>query len=266
MNIRQEIALALQCQITVPDFKVSGMIEDSQAIELLQTPGWELREDVIINASDNNVTQIYYFNGQSLQHPLIAIDDPYLFASKQGGKIDCNLVTMFPGELKISKYLPELTNYLISIDYKGYVSLTFSIFNNKLFYNSIKLELAEDYIQNILNLYNLSLDWYIADIENDTLPEPTGISASTRLYGYPYYTDNNLALIDNIPVPGAYELTDSYAISYYQEKFHIKDVWHNLYKQLNDPVYAHNGICYNTDGGYKARKVYDLLKKNRLIQ
>ena len=225
MNIRQEIALALKCGIEVPDFKVVGSLEDAQSIELLQTPDWEFREDIIFNSPDNTVTQYYYFDGKELKHPLIGIDDPYLLSGRQGGKLDCNLLTMFAGELKIEKHLKELTEYFIGINHKGYISLTFAIFNNRLCYNKIELGVPDDVIKNILNLYQQDIDWYISDLENNTLPEPKGISVSLRLYAYPYYTENNLALLDNIPVVGAYQLTDCYAVCYWQEKFHIKDCW-----------------------------------------
>jgi hypothetical protein len=251
--------------MNVPDFKVVSTLEDTQAIELLQTPGWEQREDVIIHAPDLNVTQYYYFNGEQLLHPLIGIDDPYLFAGKQGGRLDGNLFTLFPGELKISKHTPLLIEYLTSIKYKGFISITFSIFKDGLYYNAISLGISDDFLQNALNLYNQSFDWFIADLENNSLPTPKGISVSARLYGSTYYADNNMNLLYNFPVPGAYELEDCFAISYWQERFHIKDAWAGLYKQINDPIYAHNGICYNTDGGKQARKVFDLLKKQKLI-
>jgi hypothetical protein len=265
MNIRQELSLAMKLQIPVPDFKVVSTLEDAQVIELLQTPGWEQRQDVLIYAPDINVMQYYYFDGEQLLHPLIGIDDQYLFAGKQGGKLDGNLFTLFPGELKIHNHTPLLAEYLKSIDHKGFLSITFSIFKDGLYYNDITLGIMDDFLQNALNLYNQSFDWFMTDLANNTLPQPKGISVSARLYGNTYYHDNNFNLLYDFTVPGAYEITDCFAISYWQEKFHIKDAWAGLYRQISDPVYAHNGICYNTDGGYKARKVYDLLKKQKLI-
>ena len=204
MNIRQEIALSLKCGLPVPDFRVQGTIEPTEEINLLSAPEWELREDVIFWSPDNTVAQLYYFNGQYLQHPLIIIDDPYLLSGRQGAKLESNLVTMFPGELKINKYTPAISEYLASIEYKGYITLVFSMGKDGLMYNRIMLELPEGYLQNILNLYNLSEDWFIADLSNNSLPAPSGISVSLKLYAYPYYPDNNMAVVDNIPVPGAY--------------------------------------------------------------
>ena len=266
MNIRQQIALALKCQIPVPDFRVVGAIPAEQELELISVPGWEYREDVIFNSPDNSVTQVYYFNGIELQHPLIAIIDPYLFAGKQGGKLPCNLVTMFPGELKTGAAAHNLAAELQNIGHKGHVSITYSIMSDALYYNSIELGVHPDLVQNILNLYNLSEDWFDADLRNNSLPEPGGISVSLRLYTNPYSADTNMLVLDNIPIPGAYPLADCYAISYWQDKFHIKNAWQELYKQVSDPVYAHNGICFNTDGGYKARKVYDYLKRKHILK
>jgi len=257
--------MAVKCQIPVPDFKIIGTIEDSQALELLQTPGWEQREDVILYSPDCTVMQFYYFDGEHLQHPLIGIDDPYIMSGRMGGKLDGNLMTMFSGELKLQKHTPDIAEYLKSIGHKGFITLTFSIFDKELHYSSIQLGVPDDFIQNTLNLYNLSFDWYIADLTSNSLPAPKGISVSLRLYSSSYYKDNNMSLIHEFPIPGAYELTDCFALSYWQDKFHIKDAWGKLYHQLNDPTYTHNGICYNTDGGYKARKVYDILKKARLL-
>ena len=172
MNIRQEIALALKCQIPVPDFRIAGNIPEEHAIDLLQTPGWEQREDVIFYTSDHSVTQLYHFDGIKLSCPLIAIVDPYLFAGKQAGKLPCNLVTMFPGELKGSVSQKNIIQELQTAGHKGFISITYSIMSDALYFNHIELGMPEDFIQNILNLYNLSMDWFIADLSNNSLPQP----------------------------------------------------------------------------------------------
>ena len=82
----------------------------------------------------------------------------------------------------------------------------------------------------------------------------------------PFAAENNQFTMDNIPVPGAYPLQYSYAIDHYQERFHIKDAWKELYRKLSDKAYTHNGLCFNLDGGYRARRVYDILKRNHLIK
>lgn len=128
----------------------------------------EQRENVIINASDFNVTQHYYFD-KTLQHPLISIDDPYVMTGKQGG--ENNLKTLFPSEPMISDQKKSITDYLTEKDYKGIISITISIYKNGLFYNSIDLGVPEDFMRNLLNLYGLSMEWFLADLENNTLPE-----------------------------------------------------------------------------------------------
>ena len=266
MHIRQEIALSLKCQIPVPGFKVSATLEEPELIEIELDPNYEQIEDIFLTYTDNKVSQVYYYDGE-LKHPLIAIDDPYLLTGRQGGRLQRNLVTMFSGELKLSdRTLSELTKYLSDYQYKGFIELTFSIINNTMYFNRIALSLPEDYTQNILNLYQLDIETYFTQLADNTLTGPQGISCSCRLYAYPYDIENNQLTMDNIPVPGAYPLQYTYAIDHYQERFHIKDAWKELYRKLSDKAYTHNGICFNLDGGYRARKVYDILKRQHLIK
>jgi hypothetical protein len=135
-----------------------------------------------------------------------------------------------------------------------------------MYFNRIALSLPEDYTRNILNLYQLDIESYFTQLADNTLTGPQGISLSCRLYGYPYNVENNQYTMDNIPVPEAYPLQYSYAIDHYQERFHIKDAWKELYRKLSDRTLTHNGICFNLDGGYRARKVYDILKRQHLIK
>lgn len=265
MNIRQEIALSLKCQIPVPEFRVHRLLTDEELLEIGQNPDYEPREDVYLSVSDYKVTQVYYFDGV-LREPFISIDDPYLLTGRQGGKLDNNLVTMFHGEVNLPhETLTELADYLKNEHYKGFIALTFSIFDNGLFYNRISLSLPEDYCQNILNLYQLDEDTYITMLQSDTLHRPTGISCSCRLYSYPYERENNIQAVENTPIAGAYPLSYCYAISRHQEHFHIKEAWKALYDQLKDRTYTHNGICFNLDGGLRARKTFDILKRYGLI-
>lgn len=266
MNIRQEIALSLKCHIPVPDFRVTGTLADAAVDELSQNPDYELVEDIFLATTDNKITQVYWFDGENLENPLLAVDDPYICTGRQGLKLENNLVTMFPGELKLGKKtMEELKNYLTDTNYRGYITLTFSIFDNTLYYNRIQLSLPDDFTQNILNLYQVSADDFLEQLYDRTLNRPTGISCSCRLYSYPYNQESNTNAIQVTPIPGAYPLQYCHAISHYQERFHIKDAWKALYQQLSDRTYTHNRICFNLDGGYRARKVYDILKRNNLI-
>lgn len=266
MNYRQEIALSLKCQIPVPGFKVVAALEGDEPEELYQDPAYELIEDIFISTNDNKVTQIYYYDGE-LKHPLIAVDDPYMLTGKQGGRLDNNLVTMFPGELNLHKRsLQELSAYLAGQDHKGYIALTFCIINNELQFNRIQLSLPDDYAQNILNLYQTDERTFLQCLFDNSLTGPKGISCSCRLYAYPYKVNNNKMAVETCHIPGVYPLQYCYAIDNYSERFHIKDAWKELYQKLSDRSYTHNGICYNLDGGYRARKVYDILKKKHLIK
>ena len=267
MEVRQEIALSLKCHIPVPGFRVAGTLADAMQDELIQDPNHEIVEDIFIGASDNKVTQIYYFDGQNLTYPLLSIDDPYICTGRQGLRLDNNLVTKFPGELKLDKKtIPELENYLRDTGHKGYIALTFSLINGILYYNRIALTLPDDYAQNMLNLYQTDKDTFLEMLFDKDLPQAEGISCSCRLYSYPYNQENNTKALHITPVPGAYPLQYCYAISHYQEYFHIKDAWKALYQQLSDRTYTHNRICFNLDGGYRARKVFDILKRNHLIK
>ena len=267
MNIRQGIALSLKCQIPVPGFKVTATLEEPELSEIQLDPAYELIEDIFLSSNDNKVSQVFFFDGEALRNPLIAIDDPYLLTGRQGGKLTRNLVTMFAGELNLNpRILKELAAYLKDYQHKGFIEITFCIINNTLYFNSIQLDTPEDYSQNILNLYQTDAETYFTQLADNTLTGPQDISCSCRLYGYPYNPENNQFTMDNIPVPGAYPLQYSFAIDHYQERFHIKDAWRELYRKLSDRTFTHNGICYNIDGGYRARKVYDILKRQHLIK
>jgi len=125
----------------------------------------------------------------------------------------------------------------------------------------MKFGIHPDYIPHLEALHGeISLDWFSHNLQNLKLRKSKGMTTSCRLYAYPY-SEGNLQVVEQFPEFDAIMIDTCYMKLKYSQKIHIKDLWKELYKPLQYPFYAHNGLVFNPDEGIKARKVYNFFKK-----
>jgi hypothetical protein len=198
-----------------------------------------------------------------VHHPALFIDDRYLLAGRQGATLSSNLVTSFPGQIIKSKQIQALLK--IIPDYSGYITLSMCLIDGKMAFKDLLFGVLPDYIPHLQALHNeLDPAWFYHYLEDMTLKPLKGMTVSCRLYSYPY-GEGNRQIVEQFPELDVILTGDCYITIKHTGKNHIKDLWRDLYKDLSDPYYTHNGLSFNTDGGEKARRVFNALKKAKIL-
>ena len=258
-TIKQSLAIAIQAKFDVPEFLILDTFTEEKYREIESSPDYDIIDNVAIPVSDMDIDQVLYFRNGEFHYPALFINDRYLLSGRQGGILPANLITAFPGKIIRTRQLQALQR--IIPEYSGYITISQSIIDNKLYFKDLKFGILPDYLPHLEALHGEeSPDWFFHNLEDLKLKEPKGMTASCRLYSYPYGEDN-LQVVEQFPEINAILIENCYMTLKHSQKAHIKDLWKELYKPLLDPYYAHNGLVFNPDGGIKARKVYDVIKK-----
>ncbi|PKL19575.1 MAG: hypothetical protein CVV49_00630 [Spirochaetae bacterium HGW-Spirochaetae-5] len=263
ISIKQSLAIAIQAKFDVPEFLILDSFPEDKCREIQASPDYEIIENVAIPVSDMDIEQILYFKDGKFHYPSLFINDRYLLSGRQGGILPANLVTAFPGQIVKSRQLQALQG--IISEYSGFITISQSIIDNKMYFKDLKFGILPDYIPHLEALHGEeSPDWFSHNLEDLKLKAAKGMTASCRLYSYPYDEDN-LKVVEQFPEIDAILIESCYMTLKYSPKAHIKDLWKELYKPLQDPYYAHNGLVFNPEGGIKARKVYSIIRKSRIL-
>ena len=263
-DTRRNIALAYKAGFTMPHMELDGKGYDRDY-------RYDIRNGIALNVpSDIEFDYCILWNGGEWKHPVLVINDRSLLAGGQGAVLPANLVTAIPARVHLVKQLKGIAEAIQEYDryFRGWVTIRMVYHEDKLYYNHISFDTLPDYYHCFYKLYGYdNRDYFLLDYRDGKLPEPQGMAISARLYSYPYDPVANIEKV--MPYLEKFELIeidDCFIMTHYLPKVHIKDAWAELYKRLANRSMVHNGVCFNPDGGEKARMVYAALQKGRVIK
>ncbi|GEM_PF-6542892 len=257
-TIRQSIAIAIQAKFNVPEFIILETFPDEKRIEIESSPDYEIIENIAMPVSDIEFDQVFYLSEGTFHYPTLFINDRYLLSGRQGGILPANLVTAFPGKVLKDRQIQALQR--IIEPYSGYISISLSLIDGTLYFKNLQFGLLPDYTPHLQALHGEeSPEWFYHNLEDHKLKEAKGMSASCRLYTYPY-GEGNLQIVEQFAELDTTPLDTCYMTLRYTEKPNIKNLWRELYKPIQNPHYSHNGLVFNPDGGIKARKTHKSIK------
>jgi hypothetical protein len=262
-DIKQNLAIAIQAKFNIPEFLILDTFTEQKRLEIEMSPNYEVKDGIAIQVSDIDIDQVFYIRDGEFHYPTLFINDRHLLSGRQGGILPSNLVTAFPGQIIKKNQLTALQR--IIPDHSGYITISLSLIDGKLYFKDLLLGIIPDYIPHLQALHNEpDPAWFHHNLEDMKLEPQKGMSASCRLFTYPY-GEGNRQIIEQFPDIDVILTGDCYITLKHSQKPHIKDLWIDLYKSLSDPYYVHNGLVFNPDGGIKARKVYNSIKKAHLL-
>jgi len=262
-DIKQNLAIAIQSKFNVPEFLILDTFTEQKRSEVEASPEYEVIDGIAIQVSDIDIDQVFFVRNGEYQHPTLFINDRYLLSGRQGGILPSNLVTAFPGKVLKTTTIQALQR--IIPEHTGYITISLSLMDGKLYFKDLLLGIIPDYIPHLQYLHNeLDPAWFHHNLEDNKLDPQKGMTASCRLYSYPY-GEGNRQIVEQFPEIDSILVGDCYITLKHSQKPHIKDLWRDLYKHLSDPYYTHNGLVFNPDGGEKARRVFNTLKKARIL-
>ena len=263
-DVRRNIALGFKIGLNMPDMAMNNL-----AVAECD-PAYEVRGGFALKVSPITFDYVLQWTGEEFIHPILFINDRSLLAGNMGATLPANLVTGIPARIhmvnQLRKLAAEIQEY--DRDFRGWVTIRMCCIDDTLYYNNISFELLPDYYHALIRLYGYTNEnYFLLDYRDKKLPEPQGMTVSARLYAYPYSVAENIAIImPYLEVLDAIDINDCFMVLHHSKKVHIKNTWKELYKRICNKVYMHNGMCYNPDGGEKARIVYNVLQKARLLK
>ena len=263
-DVRRNIALGFKIGLNMPTMAMNNL-----AVAECD-PDYEVKGGFALKVSPVMFDYVIQWTGEEFIHPVLFINDRSLLAGGMGGEITSNLVTAIPARIHMVNQLRKLAAEIQEYDrtFRGWVTIRMCCIEDKLYYNNISFELLPDYYHALIRLYGYTNeDYFLLDYRDKKLPDPQGITVSARLYAYPYSIAENIEVVmPYLEILDAIDIQDCFMVIHHSKKVHIKNTWKELYKRICNKVYMHNGMCYNPDGGEKARIVYNVLQKNHLIK
>jgi len=262
MNYKQEIALAVKCQIKVPEFQILSTLSQEEYTKIIIDPSWEINEDIAIKNHDKQVTQIYFWDGENLRFPLLLWDDKYKYTDRQGERYNTNLITAMSKEIWVNKHFKkELGEYLQHKAFIGFVGIILTYVDHSFCFHKFLFSIPKEYIIAYMNL------WQISDIKDMKQKENgEGLFCAMRLEIKTDYPERKEFLENEFQnIEGIYFIDDHYIMSHYQQSTMIEEGWKALYQKINKKIYLHNGLCFNRDGGIMAVKMYNNMTRKRLF-
>lgn len=261
LSARQGIALAIQSKLNVPEFLIMDSYSEESQEDIRKDPEYEIIEDIAIPVTDIQVDQVIFLK-DGVQYPTVFINDRGLLNGGMGGILPANLVTAFPGQVIKTRLLQNIERLIPD---SGFITISFCLFPDSLYFRHMQAGIIPDYVPHLQALHNEeSPEWFHYNLEGLKLEKPRGMSASCRLYTYPY-GDSNLDVISNLKIDSI-PLADICHIALkHSNREHIKNLWKDLYESITNPYYTHNGLVFRTDGAERTLAVFKALKRARIL-
>ena len=122
--------------------------------------------------------------------------------------------------------------------------------------------LVADYINLLSKLYDIDMEQQEPDFSRSHM---YNFVCSLRLWGYPYTPENNARIIEMLPYDNGMDIAyadESYIVMSGGKR--IYDCWKKLYDSIPKGI-EEFGVCFRTDGDDMPRRVYHILKQDKMI-
>ena len=252
----QNIALAFEIGLKVPETLFFGSFDDDKKKEVFMSGEWDVVAPnlALAHKGDFELTCSAFWDGNKFSLWMLSFKDRYLLSGSQGGKLPENCLTIYPGKIiQLKKQFKLLSAR--DPEYRGFINIDITPVNGKLYYKKIWFGAHWDFLHCLSELYEKPLDALFKTERIDDIPVE-GFACSTRLYAIPYD-----AIENKIAVEGFKEGEDCW-IAVGRGK-NIKETWHELYKSVTGINKL--GLCYRIDGDVMARRTFAYLKKEKYI-
>lgn len=194
--------------------------------------------------------------------PIIAIKDKYMLTEEQGPELEENCITMFHNwSPALDIYFEKMANLITEKEpgYIGLVAMDVILSQNAVYYRNIKFTENYDYFYCMAKLNGVSLEKLSDNLRDGIHTKSEGFAASLRLYAYPYNSTKNKGF--DLSDIETHEIDDCMIKCGRGDT--IKNTWKDIYKDLSQ--YTKHGLCYRTDGSDRARRTYNMLKREKYL-
>jgi len=263
-QVQYNVALAFELGMDVPETLFLGNLEDKD--EIFFSPEWDILSHnfALRHIEGIEITASAFWNGESFSYFTLSSRDNYLLSGAQGIKLSDNILTCWSGKLNITKKIfKRIEEKLLNEEFIGFVHFDIVLDEDRAYYQKITFGSTVDFITCLSELHDKHMDVLTRDEDK----RPRGFASSLRLFVYPYDPDTNILYIDSCVREKRFNQSpiivqkgdESYILC--RKGSTIKDSWREIYKDTKG--LALHGICFRTDGGRKARRIFNEIKRRQ---
>lgn len=257
------VAAALEAGMMTPDVLFLSTISQAKREEMFASDEWDVigaTGMAIRRMSGLDVTFHCYFDGEKFRGWCASINAKELLTGNQGGLLQSNCMTLFTGSSETVKpFMIKLGEMAANkAPYKGMITLEVFYVGNIPYYRNIRYGATFQLLHGYRALFGTE------SMDADYDETPGHFVASMRIWGYPYTTDVNATILNNVPVSRVPQTVyDGESHLLFAPGESIRDAWRNLYAQVQG--LEKYGVCWRVDGDVKPRRIRHELGQKQIL-